>query len=335
MPNNDLWKYCTSKRQQELLISLKLFGKTAWTHEKQIAALYTLSNHIENHYTPTTIAKRDGGLRRLFAPDPLLKKVQKNILHNILNQMPVSPCATAYQKGTGIIANAALHTEKKYLLKLDIENFFGTISFPMVYRHAFPGVLFPPAVRTLLTSLCCYEDYLPQGAPTSAAISNLVMKPFDEYIGKWCSRQEITYSRYCDDMTFSGEFDRHTVKNKVQHFLQAMGFSLNEKKTKWLTQHKRQSVTGIIVNQKIQVPAEYRKAVRKEIYYCRKYGVISHLTQLNDLTYLPAGQQGVSNYLAVLLGKVNFILQVNAGDGYFQEAKLFILKAIAENAVKK
>ena len=321
MPDNDLWKYCTAEHCKELLLSFRLFGNTAWSGEKQIACLYGLSRHIGKHYARAVIPKRDGSARHLLVPDPLLKQVQKNILHHVLAEMPVSPHATAYHPKANVFANARPHLRQPQVLRLDIEDFFGTITFPMVYNQAFPYVYFPPSVRTLLTHLCCYRDYLPQGAPTSAAISNLVLKPFDDHMGRWCSERGITYTRYCDDMVFSGDLDAHAVKNKVQNFLQAMGFSLNLKKTRLSTRHQQQVVTGLVVNEKVQAPVQYRKALRKEIYFCQKYGVQSHLTQTADQTYLPHGHDGVVRYLASLLGKVNFVLQANPQDAYFQQAK--------------
>lgn len=329
--NRDLWKYCTPEQCKKQLLSLRLFGHTAWTSEKQIACLYTLSKHINHHYVQVIIPKRDGSPRYLYAPDRLLKQVQKNILNHVLNDIPASSYATAYRKNSSVIANASAHVGKPQILKLDIEDFFGSISFLMVYKYAFPHIYFPPSIRSLLTHLCCYRDYLPQGAPTSAAISNLVMKPFDEYMGYWCAERDIVYTRYCDDMIFSGLFDHAIVRNKVQNFLQAMGFNLNEKKTRLQNRYSQQIVTGLVVNAKVQAPAQYRKELRKEIYYCKKYGVISHLTQIDDQKYLPSGCEGVTRYLSSLLGKINFVLQANPEDLYFQGAKLVIQKMLLMN----
>ncbi len=324
MQNQDLWKYCTFEHCRELLLSFQLFGQTNWSDQKQITCLYTLNKHINSHYSQITIPKRNGSARHILAPSPLLKKVQRNILHHILDQIPVSRHATAYSKGSTIVANAAKHTGQKQILKLDIEDFFRSIRFLMVYNHAFSKAYFPPAIQALLTNLCCYKGYLPQGAPTSAAISNLVMKPFDEYIEQWCCEREITYTRYCDDMVFSGDFEAKIVKNKVQNFLQTMGLNLNHTKTKRLRQHQQQTVTGIVVNDKTQTPSLYRKALRQEIYYIQKFGIDSHLKKIDDQLYLPLGQVGREHYLSALLGKINFILHANPNDFFFQAVKLYI-----------
>ena len=114
--------------------------------------------------------------------------------------------------------------------------------------HAVCGGTRPPAAGVLLTSLCCYRDCLPQGSPVSAAVSNLVMRPFDEYMGTWCRERGISYTRYCDDLTFSGDFNVKEVRDKAENFLKVMGFSLNRKKTRVLGRGQRQCVTGIVVN---------------------------------------------------------------------------------------
>lgn len=95
------------------------------------------------------------------------------------------------------------------------------------------------------------------------------MRPFDIYMDGWCRERGIAYTRYCDDMTFSGDFDAAALCSKVRSYLEAMGFTLNEKKTKLLTGDVRQSVTGIVVNDKLQVSREYRKKLRQEVYYCK------------------------------------------------------------------
>lgn len=326
MENAGLWKYCTKKQSREFLLSLGLLGETDWSEEKQLACLYAVSNHIWEHYHPAKIEKRDGTIRRLWVPDRLLMKIQRNILHNILDQMPVSPYATAYHAGGGIVANARFHTGSAQILKLDIKDFFEHILFWHIYSHAFPTIYFPPSAGTLLTHLCSFHDILPQGAPTSAAISNLVMKPFDTYMGNWCEEKGIHYSRYCDDMTFSGEFDAGAVIRKAGGFLRAMGFELNEKKTRVATCHQRQEVTGLVVNQKPQVTKEYRRRLRQELYYCGRFGLRSHLEAVSDTRYLPYGEAGIMRYWLSLLGRVNYVLHVNPGDTAFWKAKQSLME---------
>ena len=317
-----MWKYCGKEQIEEFLLSLGLINKK-WTNEKIIRCLYALSNYPEKHYRCFKIKKANGTARNILEPDYLLKQVQTNLLQNVLSSIPVSSYATAYYKGADVISNAAPHLCQKKILKLDIRNFFENIDFMKVYKSVFKSIYYPPAVRTLFTNLCCYDNYLPQGAPTSAVISNIVMKPFDEHIGKWCEERQIIYTRYCDDMTFSGDFDIDTVKNKVKNFLEKLDFRLNYKKTKVLSKNKRQIITGIVVNEKIQTSKMYRKNIRQEIYYIKKLGISFHLKYHNiDVKEI--------KYLYSLLGKINFILHINADDKEFIEAKKFIVNAAAQ-----
>lgn len=324
MSQTDIWKYLNEEELKDFIISLRLLDQLNLTKEKELACLYGVSNHVERHYQPLILEKQDGSARRLLAPDFLLKMIQKNILGHILEALPISSYATAYHRGGGISLNANPHVAKQKILKLDITDFFGSILFPMVYRRVFLPCYFPPAAAGLLTHLCCYRDFLPQGAPTSPAISNLVMKPFDEYMGKWCAGQGIIYTRYCDDMTFSGDFDPKAVKNKTAGFLKSMGFELNHKKTRILTPAQRQWVTGIVVNKKPQVCGEYRRKLRQELYYCRKYGVKSHLEYKKARRLLLMEEEGCRRYLLSLLGKINFILHVNPQDAYFIKEKGYV-----------
>lgn len=325
--SGNLWKYCTSEQVKETLKSFHLLDGITVEEEKELACLYAVSNHVESHYHPTEIPKKNGGVRRLQVPDGVLRTIQRNIVRHVLCGLPVSDCATAYKPQTSIVNNALPHVGAEQIMKLDIKHFFESISFPMVYQYAFPAEYFPPAIRTMLTTLCCYDDHLPQGAPTSPAVSNLVMKSFDEYMKKWCSERQIQYTRYCDDMTFSGIFDRKVLKNKVRGYLLKMGFELNEKKTRVLGKQNRQIITGIVVNEKPQVSREYRRQLRAEIYYCRKYGAESHLNRKEDKAWSPdcgiedARDGEKTKYLQHLLGKVNYVLSVNPEDAYFRKAR--------------
>lgn len=321
MGRKGLWTYCTKEQCQEMILSLGLLGRTKWAKEKQLACLYALSNHTERHYRLVSIPKRDGSVRRLLIPDPILMKIQKNILHHILDRLSVSSYATAYHKGAAILSNAQPHTGQKLVLKLDIRDFFGMIRFEQVYRAAFPRIYFPPRVAALLTFLCMCEESLPQGAPTSAAVSNLVMRPFDEYIGNWCGERGICYTRYCDDMTFSGDFDGNQVRHKAENFLKAMGFELNGKKTRHLSASQRQVITGVVVNKKPQVTKAYRRKLRQDLHYCKRYGIRSHLERIGDVRFLPMGEAGVERYRLSLLGRLHFVLQINPDDAWFTREK--------------
>lgn len=312
-----MWKYCDANKSNEFLLSLNLI-KLDMSNDDIIKTLYTVSNNIDKHYTLKKIKKKNGEFRTLYIPDYLLNHIQKNILKSILNGFSVSRYATAYTKGKGIKDNALPHVNNKIILKMDIKNFFDDITFLMIYNKVFKEIYFPPQVRGLLTNLCCSDEHLPQGASTSPAISNLILKPFDEYIGEFCAERNIAYTRYCDDMTFSGDFEVSMIIKKVTSFLNEMGFTINTAKTKVLSRAVRQTVTGIVVNEKVQVSRDYRKDVRKKYYYCHKFGVKSQL------------KEGIEAkaYLLSLFGQVNYILSINQNDKYFKNAQLWLKKEL-------
>jgi len=319
-----LWKYCTKEHYIEFLLSLNLITLDM-PDDKKIKCLYSLCNNTTRHYKKFTIPKRNGSKRIILEPDPLLKNVQYNLLKNVINNMAVSDYATAYKKGSDILKNSLPHLCQKKVLKLDLEDFFGSITFQMVYTSVFSSLIYPPSVKAVLANICCYNEALPQGAATSAAISNIVMKPFDDYIGKWCRDRSISYTRYCDDMTFSGDFDEKILKNKVEGFLNTLGFVINEEKTRLVRGNRQQNVTGVVVNEKVQTTKEYRKKIRQEIHYCKTFGIKSHLDKLNK------DKIEVPQYLQSLLGKINHILYINPYDAEFRQGKALVIKWMKEN----
>lgn len=309
MGKGDVWKYCEKNQITEMILSLELLPSSRWERDQILSCLYALSNHPEEHYHPVWIPKRSGGFRRLDVPDPLLKQIQRNILRHVLEGFSVSPAAVAYQKNRCAADGAVIHRGKPLVLKLDINDFFGSITFPFVLGYGFPAAYFPEEVRVLLASLCCCRQRLPQGAPSSPALSNLVMRPFDDIMVSWCAARGIVYTRYCDDMTFSGDFNPALVIGRVRGLLEPMGMELNRKKTEVCSQADRQVVTGITVNQVCQLPREDRRKLRQEVYLCLRHGAEG---------IEPAASVG---RLERILGKVSYLLQVRPDDRWFLERR--------------
>lgn len=306
LAGQDFWKYCTTEEIGRTLRTFDLLKGMDVPEEAYLPCLYTVSNQIETHYHPVVIPKKSGGRRKLLVPDALLRTIQRNLLHHVLEEFQISEFACAYKKGTSIVDNARPHVGAKLVLKLDIQDFFDQITWILVYQNAFPGTHFPPAIRKMLTEFCCVRDRLPQGAPTSPTVSNLVMRPFDVHMGEWCREREIRYTRYCDDLTFSGAFAPEEVIRKVRGFLQVYGFELNRKKTRVLGRGNAQSVTGIVVNEKAQVSRAYRRKLRQEVYLFDRYGIKTEEGSKND-----------EKERMRLLGKMRYVLSVNPEDVWF------------------
>lgn len=278
--------------------------------------LYALSN--SSHYRRVALPKKSGGTRVLAVPDEALKAVQRQINRVLLPLMPVSAYATAYRDCGSTVRNASPHVGQKLVVKLDILHFFDSVRYSDVKEKAFPEEMYAEPLRILLAMLCYHGDSLPQGAPTSPAISNIILYDFDELTGAWCRERGIAYSRYCDDLTFSGDFDPREVISFVQPELKKRGFLLNGQKTRLQRQGQQQCVTGILVNTRPAVPLPYRRKLRQELYYCQKFGPSDHMRQ--------AGIEGSTEaFLRRLLGRVNYVLSVQPSDREMQDARTWLL----------
>ncbi len=309
----NMWKYLTIDTYNEFLLSFNLLKTKDIKHYKK--TLYYLSNNIDGNYIEYEKLKKNGNFRTIYEPSKLLKKVQRNILHNILEEKGISKYATAYKKGVSLKDNALPHINNKIILKLDIKNFFDNITFNKVYNLCFKEEIYTKPFGILLTKLCTYNNKLPQGAPTSSYISNIIMRDFDEVVGKYCTKNKINYTRYSDDLTFSGIFNINDVINLVKKELKKKGFKLNYDKIHVIKNNKRQIVTGIIVNKKINISKEYKRKIRQEIYYIKKYGIERHLKMLNI--------NNKTKYLNNLLGRINYVIQITHSKE-FLEYKAFL-----------
>ena len=310
-----MWKYIGKKECNEFLLSLNLIN--CKDEKKYIKTIYSISNDIEKNYKIYKIKKRNGKYRTIYEPNSILKKIQKQILVNILNNKSISKYAKAYHKGIQLKDNAIPHINKEMILKLDIKDFFENISFLDIYNSCFPIEYFPKSVGMILTYLCTYDNHLTQGSPTSAYISNLVMKEFDEELGNWCNLRNISYTRYSDDMTFSGAFNPSELITKVRKMLYKLGLELNNDKIHIVYKSSSQNVTGIVVNEKMQVNVKYRNKIRQEIYYIKKFGLSSHLKKC-DINI------DSKRYLNILYGRVLYVLQINENDKEFIKYRQFI-----------
>lgn len=310
-----MWKYIGKNECNQFLLSLNLIN--CKDEKNYIKTIYSISNNIEKNYKIYKIKKRNGKYRNICEPSSNLKQIQKRILTNILNNKSISKYAKAYHKGVGLKDNAIPHINKEMILKLDIKDFFENISFVDIYNSCFSIEYFPKSVGMILTYLCTYDNHLTQGSPTSAYISNLVMKEFDEELGNWCNLKNISYTRYSDDMTFSGEFNPSELIVKVRKMLYKLGLELNNNKIHIVHKSSSQNVTGIVVNEKLQVNIKYRNKIRQEIYYIKKFGLSSHMKK-SDINIES------KRYLNKLYGKIIYVLQINEYDKEFIKYKQFI-----------
>ena len=259
-------------------------------------------------YRNFEILKKNGTKRAISEPLPSLKEIQYWILNTILYKVPVSIYAKAYKPKIGIIDNLKFHKNQSKVLTLDLENFFASIKTDEVEK-LFLQMGYSKIVSGLMAKLCCKDNSLPQGAPTSPCLSNLFFKPLDTILGDYCQMRKIRYTRYADDLTFSGDFDENRLMKKVNDTLRKANLRINKKKTQLMKPNMRQSVTGIVVNQRPQVVFHKRNSLRQTMYYIQKFGLYEHRR------FIGSNQ---ANYLESLLGQVQFVLQINPKDDEFR-----------------
>src|SRR5690625_3882311 len=156
------------------------------------------------YYTRMEIRKKSNGLRIINIPNQWLKNVQKWILKDILYSINISDRAKGFRKGNSISDNANPHTNRKCVINIDISDFFTSIQSMQVYK-VFRYLGYTKQVSSHLTSLCTVNGYLPQGAPTSPYLSNVICKRLDKRLSRLLEGLGYNYSRYADDMTFSGD----------------------------------------------------------------------------------------------------------------------------------
>ncbi|WP_442509910.1 reverse transcriptase family protein [Novipirellula sp. SH528] len=263
--------------------------------ELSIAELRWLVYHREVatklHYCRFTIPKRDGSERAIWAPMPKLKQAQHWVLRNVVERLLVHGAAHGFLPGRSIMTNASQHTDSRMIIKLDIKDFFPTVTFPRVkgiFRHA--G--YREQIATLLALLCTesprqmvVEDgrtfyvslgprCLPQGAPTSPGLSNVICLKMDRRIAGLAKRYGWRYTRYADDITLSmpastkGDLNPATMIGLIKRIVADEGFRVHPEKTRIIRKGGRQSVTGLVVNGDAppRVPRKTRRMLRAAMH---------------------------------------------------------------------
>ncbi|MEM9253096.1 MAG: reverse transcriptase family protein [Planctomycetota bacterium] len=231
---------------------------------------------LQPNYHAFTITKRRGGLRQLHAPSPELKTMQRRILRRLLGKLRVHPCAVGFEPGLSIAHNASFHVGQAVVIKLDLEDFFPSTTAERV-EHYFRRIGWDAQAAALLTRLTTHDGGLPQGAPTSPRLSNLVNHVFDAQVLRYVERHRGTYTRYADDITISYPEDwpkyvRGTIQ-AVRRIAKRHGYRVHGKgKLRVLRRHQRQSVTGLVVNDKVALPRETRRRLRAAEHRLRKTG---------------------------------------------------------------
>ncbi len=234
--------------------------------------LYKLD--VNKQYEKFEIPKKSGGTRTIHSPNDRLKYIQKRLNEEIMiflndSNYPVSKISHGYEKKKSIRTNASVHVKKRYVLNIDIEDFFGSINFGRVRGFFNKNNFFklPLEVSTIIAQICCKDGVLPQGAPTSPIISNLIAHTLDYRISHLAKKYKMNYSRYVDDLTFSTneknfELSLDNFLSDFDSLLKNTGFVRNKKKTRLQYKRSRQAVTGVVVNEDLSIPNDFYKNTR-------------------------------------------------------------------------
>lgn len=246
---------------------------------------------IDIAYHTFNVPKRTGGMRTIQAPSPALKAMHRRILHKLLRRLKAHPCATGFERGHSIVTNAQPHVGQELVIKLDLRDFFTATTANRVEKY-FYKIGWNAAAAAVLARLCTYRGSLPQGAPTSPRLSNLLNYRLDARLFALAQARGLAYSRYADDMTFSGPARAPALKNNptlepkpsdvyrvndivhlVKDIVAEEGYALHtEKKLRIARRHQRQVVTGLIVNQSVQLPRKTRRWLRAVEHRLAKTG---------------------------------------------------------------
>lgn len=239
------------------------------------------------------------GFREIHAPNNSLKSLQRSVYHRLLKKLHLHQAATAYIPGKSIFDNAVPHVRQDVVINIDLKDFFGSIRSDKIYRYwHFLG--WDVETSMILKNICCYKGSLPQGSPTSPALSNLCNQLLDARLEGIAKRNKGQYTRYSDDLTFSfskSYIHQRGVLEKINQILASEGYKIQEKKRVRIQRsHQRQTTTGLVVNDKVNLPREVRRRIRAMRHHLSK----SDLSEKDKLRL--AGYES----LLKMVDKVNF-----------------------------
>jgi len=220
---------------------------------------------IDGMYSSFTIKKASGKTREIRAPEFPLKYIQRQIYDNILAPVKLHPACHGFCKGRSTITNAYAHTAKEVVINIDLQDFFPSISAGRVYG-IFKSLGYDTAECGLLTRITTLDGVLPQGAPTSPALANLTCRRLDSRLSGLAKRTEASYSRYADDITFSGNGNIISLLPLIRRIIEGEGFNIAEEKKRITRQGNRQEVTGLTVNEEVSIPRKRRRLLRAAMH---------------------------------------------------------------------
>ena len=284
-------------------------------------------------YQTFSIPKRSGGTRLIMAPATALKILQSKLRYALQCAYRPRPSAHGFVPERSVLTNAREHCGSTFVLNLDLENFFGSINFGRVR-----GLLLRPPYRlgvdaaTVIAQLCCHNNQLPTGAPSSPVLANMICTKLDAELQRMAARYRCTYTRYADDISIScsarhfpealavrqpGRPPRDVqLGPELTRVLHTNGFSANPSKTRLQSLNDRQEVTGVLVNKDPNVPREYVRQIRAMLHAWRKHGLAAAESEHNSKYRRRhrAPGRGDPNFARVVKGKLDYLSMIRGKD---------------------
>lgn len=271
----------------------------------------------DNFYRKFKIAKRNGGRRLIQSPYPSLLHCQRWILKNILDHVILHDDCHGFRAGRGIKTNAEIHIGSRSFLNVDLKDFFHQIPISWVL-NIFKELGYADNVAYYLSALSCKDGSLAQGAATSPALSNIALRNLDKRLSLISENFELKYTRYADDITFSGKFISRNFIDTTKKIIEDYGLKINEDKIKVLNGVKSSSVTGLRVSkEKISITREMKRKIKNEVFFIENFGLTSHLNARKIIN---------PNYIYSLLGRINFWLHIEPNNMTAKNAYIKISK---------
>ncbi len=271
----------------------------------EFGLLKSIISNRDNNYEYYLIKKKKGGYRRIIAPHPNIKELQRWIKTNIIDKIELSPSATGFVKEKSILNNAKIHENKSVIFNIDLSDFFETINERRVYGMfkmlGYASNLSVELAKICTASISDYkfeqlseieqkyfqnlrsrkESFLIQGAPTSPGISNAICKKLDSRLSKLANKHGANYSRYADDITFSGDANSLPNMGILKKIIAAEGFNINWGKVGKYKVGQKQMVTGLLIDKKVRIPKKIKKEIYRHLHFCKKHGVYSHFQRIS------------------------------------------------------
>ncbi len=294
-----------------VIYNISHFAGLVGYRQSYIERAIVFTNYFYRHFS---IKKANGNDRHIAEPLPSLKEIQNWVLRNVLYEVSISRYAKAYVPGMTLKQNVLFHKDQPIVLSVDVKDFFSSIRRTKV-KALYKNLGYSTEVADLLSKICILNDRLPQGAPTSPYISNLIMTDFDQKTSQFAREKQYRYTRYADDITISGNLDVDDVLQFLRLELEKLGLEINQNKIRIMKRGVRQVVTGVVVNKKLQVSRKQRKKIRQSIHYITTYGLEEHLKKIGCTK---------KSYIQHLLGQVLFVLFINPEDKEFLRYKVYL-----------